>query len=276
MHPVLFKIGPLELYSYGLMMAVAFFVSISWGARRAPRYHISAQFMENLSWVIIIAGVVGGRAGYLLIEESASDFFSLKFFEFWKGGMVYYGGLILVAITGWFYCRKEKASFFDVVDIVAPCLALGHAIGRLGCLLAGCCYGKVCEWPWAITFTDPRSLAPLNIRIHPTQLYELLGNLMIVGILILIERFPRFRGQIFAIYLVLYGVLRGTVEIYRGDTERGFVDFNGLYPNEWLSTSTFISIAMFVVAALIFVFNRKNPSPSNTKLTKASKSKRQK
>jgi phosphatidylglycerol:prolipoprotein diacylglycerol transferase len=170
--------------------------------------------------------------------------------------MVYYGGLIAVVLSGWIFCKVKRAPFFDIIDVVAPCLALGHAIGRIGCLFAGCCYGKLCELPWAITFTHPRSLAPLNVKIHPTQLYEFLGNLIIVGILVWIERYPRSRGQLFSIYLLLYAILRGSVEIFRGDTERGFVEFNGLYPNEWLSTSTFISIAMIFVAALIYWTNR--------------------
>lgn len=263
MHPVLFKIGSFEFYSYGLMMAVSFLVSFFWLSHRAPRYKVNPLVMENIVWVILIAGILGGRAGYLIIEESIEDLFSLRFFEIWKGGMVYYGGFIAVVISGYLYCRIKKAPFFDIIDIVAPCLALGHAIGRIGCLFAGCCYGKICELPWAITFTHPRSLAPLHLKLHPTQVYEFLGNLIIVGILLIIEKYPRSRGQLFAIYLALYAVLRGSVEIYRGDAERGFVEFGGIYPNEWLSTSTFISIVMLAVAGMIYWANRKIASASN-------------
>ncbi len=256
MYPLLLELGPIKLYSYGLMMAIGFFLAIHWGMRRALRYGVSSEFISNLSWILVLGGIIGGRAAYLAVEESIDELFSLKFFEVWQGGMVFYGGFILAVIGALFYSRKHNVPFLTVADILSPCIALGHALGRVGCLLAGCCFGKQCDLPWAIEFTHPLSLAPLHIRLHPTQIYESLGNFIVIALLLLIERKQKFRGQIFAIYLVLYAILRASVEVFRGDVERGFITFGGLYPNEWLSTSTGIAIVMTSIALLIYFKQR--------------------
>ncbi|MDB5038402.1 MAG: lgt [Bacteriovoracaceae bacterium] len=265
MYPLLFQIGPLKLYTYGLMMAVGFFTAISWAVRRAPRYGVSAEFISNLSWILVVGGVVGGRLGYIIFEESISDLFSFKLFEVWKGGMVFYGGFIVAVLGALYYSRKHKVPFLTVADIMAPTIALGHAFGRIGCLFAGCCYGKQCTLPWAITFTNPLSLAPLHVPLHPTQLYESIGLFLTVGILLLVQKHQKFMGEIFVVYLSLYAILRTTVETFRGDEDRGFVDFWGLYPNQWLSTSTFIGAGMLAVAAFVFWKYRKVPTSFSAK-----------
>ncbi len=260
MYPVLLEFGPLRLYSYGLMMALGFLAATMWGAKRAPRYGVDPNFIGDLSWVYIIGGIIGGRATFLLVEESLDDLFSFRFFEIWNGGMVFYGGLIVAILATLIYCRRKMVPFWSIADILAPAVALGHAFGRVGCVFAGCCFGKQCDLPWAITFSNPAGLAPLNIPLHPTQLYEVVGNLGIIGLLLLAERRKLARGSLFAFYLFLYAILRGVVEAYRGDFARGFVTFGDLYENEWLSTSTFISAIMVVVAGAIWWMNRRYPS----------------
>jgi phosphatidylglycerol:prolipoprotein diacylglycerol transferase len=260
-YPLLFQIGALKLYTYGLMMAVGFFAAIQWGMRRASRYNVSEDFISNLSWIMVIGGVLGGRLGYFLFEQSPADIFSLRFLEFQKGGMVFYGGFIVAVIGSYIYSRKHGIPFLTVADIMGPPIALGHAFGRLGCLMAGCCYGKHCELPWAITFHHPMSLAPLNIPIHPTQIYESLGLFAIAGALHLFQKRQKFMGQMFAMYLALYAILRTTVELYRGDEDRGYVTLWGMYPNEWLSTSTAIGAGMLAVALAIYLKYRKTASP---------------
>jgi phosphatidylglycerol:prolipoprotein diacylglycerol transferase len=259
MYPLLFQMGPLKLYTYGLMMAIGFLAAIQWAAYRAPRYKVSPEFISNLSIWLIVAGIVGGRVSFLAFEESPADIFSFKFFEIWKGGMVFYGGFIAAVIASIIYARKKGVSFFTVADIISPALALGHFFGRIGCTFAGCCFGKQCDLPWAITFHNPLSLAPLNIPLHPTQLYDAFSNLLIIGILLLIERKRKtaFRGQIFILYLALYAIGRSIVEEFRGDSSRGFVDFWGIYPNEWLSTSTFIGLCMLATAIGLY-FKQRN------------------
>lgn len=256
MHPLLLQLGPLKLYTYGLMMAVGFFVAIQWGMRRATRYKVKEDFISNLSWIMVLGGVLGGRMGYFVFEQSAADIFSFKFLEFQKGGMVFYGGFIVAVIGSYIYSRKHKVAFLTVADIMGPPIAIGHALGRLGCLMAGCCYGSHCELPWAITFRNPLSLAPLNIPLHPTQIYESLGLFAIAGGLHLFQKQQKYRGQMFALYLAAYAILRTTVELYRGDQERGFFDFWGMYSNEWLSTSTLIGAGMLILSLVIYLTHR--------------------
>lgn len=237
-------------------MALGFIVAISWAAKRGPRFGVSSDFINNLATLIVIAGIVGGRVSFLAIEESVDDVFSWRLFEVWTGGMVFYGGFIAAVLASIIYCRMKNQSFMRVADTIVPALALAHFFGRLGCLMAGCCFGKQCELPWAITFTNPLSLAPLNVRLHPTQLYEALGNLVIVGILLLIQKRQKFSGQLFSVYLTLYAVLRASVEVFRGDVSRGFVTFGGLIPDELISTSTFISGIMIAVAVVVWIRQR--------------------
>lgn len=263
MYPVLYQLGPIKLYTYGLMMALGFLSAIHWATKRAPKYGVRPEFISDLSIWIIVGGIVGGRVGFLAIEESISDVFSFRFFEIWKGGMVFYTGLIGALLAIVYFCRRHRQNFFTVADICAPALALGHFFGRLGCIAAGCCYGKQCELPWAFTFTNPLSLAPLHVPLHPTQAYDAASNLLIILILLSIQRRQKYNGQIFVVYLVLYAIGRSIVEQFRGDTARGFVDFWGLYSNEWLSTSTFVA-AISISIALALHFRLKN-TPSSLK-----------
>ncbi|MBW2099219.1 MAG: prolipoprotein diacylglyceryl transferase, partial [Deltaproteobacteria bacterium] len=127
-----------------------------------------------------------------------------------------------------------------------PSLALGHFFGRLGCFSAGCCYGKLPDLPWAVTFTNPDSLAPLGVPLHPTQLYSAANNLIIFGFLLLFKRIKKFEGQLFWIYVLLYGITRSIIEIFRGDP-RGGVLF-GI-----LSVSQTIGAAMSIIAVFMLV-----------------------
>ncbi len=242
-------------------MAIGFLVAITWATKRAPKYGVSPNFVSNLSFWIIVSSILGGRLVFMLISEPLEDLFSFKFFEVWNGGMVFYGGFLGAVLGSSIYCRIHRVRFFTVADIIAPTIILAQAIGRVGCFLAGCCHGKQCDLPWAVTFENPLSIAPLHIPLHPTQLYEMVGDLAIVGLLLLIQRRQKFEGQILVGYLCLYAVLRSIVEVYRGDTIRGFVTFWDLYPNEWLSTSTFISAMMFAVAIIIWYKQRNIPTP---------------
>lgn len=243
------------------MMAIGFIVAIHWATRRAPKYGIPAEFISDLSIWIIVGGVLGGRIGYLAIEESVSDVFSLHFFEIWKGGMVFYGGLFGALLAIVLFSRRKGYNFFTVADVCSPALALGHFFGRLGCVAAGCCYGQPCDLPWAITFTNPLGLAPLNVALHPTQLYDAVSNLIIIGILLLLQKRQRYNGEIFVVYIILYAIGRSIVEQYRGDSSRGFVDFWGLYPNQWLSTSTFVGLILIAVAIALHLRLKDKPTP---------------
>ncbi len=267
MYPILLDLGPIKLYAYGLLMALGFFFAINWSAQRATRYKVSREFISNVGIWIIVGGIVGGRVAFLAVEETWTDIFTFKLFEVWNGGMVFYGGLVCAILASWGYCKRKGVEFITLADIAAPTIAFGQIFGRLGCFMAGCCYGKQCDLPWAVSFTHPLSLAPKNVYLHPTQLYEPLGNLLVIAIILLIERkfATRQKGLIFVTYLSLYAIVRVTVEAFRGDSERGFVTFWDMYPNEWLSTSTAISAVMLLISAIIFWMYRGRPSPSSSR-----------
>ena len=155
-----------------------------------------------------------------------------------RSGGVFYGGLITATLVAFWYIRRHKLPFWTTCDMFAPGIALGHVIGRLGCLMAGCCYGRPTNVPWAITFTDPFAAAnvgtPLNVPLHPTQVYEAGAELIILIFLLVTERKGRpYPGRTFWGYMLLYAVSRFIIEFYRAD-ERGFV--------MGLSTSQFISV----------------------------------
>jgi len=168
--------------------------------------------------------------------------------KLWEGGLVFYGGLLACLVVATLYTRRQNWSLKQAGDLLVPGLALGHAIGRLGCLMAGCCYGRPVSgdpW-WALTFPDRGvGLVPAGIPLYPTQIMESLLELSLFAVLILIRRRKRFTGQVFLSYLMVYAVLRSVLELFRGDAVRGFL-IPGL-----LSTSQFISLAVFV-ACLVY------------------------
>ena len=171
-----------------------------------------------------------------------------------RSGGVFYGGLIGATLVAFWYIRRHQLPLWTTCDMFAPGIALGHVVGRLGCLMAGCCYGIPTTKPWGITFTDPFAAAnvgtPLGVPLHPTQLYEAAAELLILGILLVTERKGRpYPGRTFWLYMLLYAITRFIIEFYRGD-ERGAV---GMF-----STSQFISIllAPLAVGMLIYLSRR--------------------
>jgi phosphatidylglycerol:prolipoprotein diacylglycerol transferase len=190
---------------------------------------------------------------YSYYSQNPREIFSLSTL---RSTGVYYGGLLLALAASAWYLRRSKLPGWTVADLAAPGIALGQAIGRLGCLSAGCCYGRPAGVPWAVTFTDRYAYdnvgVPLNTPLHPTQLYESIGTFLLF--LYLLWRLSRkhFTGQIILEYLVLYSGLRFVIEFFRDD-ERGFV-FRGL-----LSTSQFIGILTILGCVALFYYLRHKP-----------------
>ncbi len=278
MLPKLFEIGPLPIHTYGLLLATAFLAAISLTAYLAEREGVPRTRAWDLGFVIIISAVLGGKLVMVLTDLSGylnepSRFLSL---EFWQAGGVFYGGL-LGGIVGSaiFVHRHRDLNFWIFADAAAPAIALGQTIGRLGCFSAGCDYGKPTDVPWAVTFTSEyahRTVGvPLDVPLHPTQLYESGATLVIFLLLLLLYRRKKFSGQVFSAYLLLYAVARFILEFYRGDADRGFV-FGGL-----LSTSQFIGVLIVPVALAIYFYRRStasgaalNPAASRQKSTRRS------
>ncbi len=248
MHPILLKIGSLTLYTYGLFVGLGFLTAVFVASQRAKKYNIKSEQMSDLFFVILVAAIIGARLLYVAINFSEFSGHFIDIFKIWNGGLVFYGGFIAALAAAIVYIKRTGLLMWQTGDIIAPGIALGHAIGRLGCFSAGCCYGKHCSLPWAVTFTDPNSLAPLGVPLHPTQLYSVLSNFTIFLILLWIDKRKKFDGMVFWSYILLYGIFRSFIEIFRGDP-RGYFPFL-----HFLSISQGIGIIMALIA-IFMLFN---------------------
>ena len=247
MHPVLIKIGPLTLHTYGLFVAGAILAALWMGSRLAKAREIPPEKVMDLTFYAVLAGLAGARLFYVLLNPSLFRGDWLGILRVWEGGLVFYGGFIGALAAVLVYIRRHRLAGGTIFDILAVAAPLGHAIGRIGCFFAGCCHGKVCDLPWAVTFTDPMTLArPVGVPLHPTQLYEAFANLLIFALLFTLYHRKKFAGRLFLVYVMVYGIARAIIEIFRGDP-RGFV-FDGM-----LSTSQALGLTAATVAALLLV-----------------------
>lgn len=246
MHPVLFKIGSFTIYSYGFLIAVGAVSGFLYMARQGKR-HFGMTFDQanTLFILLIVAGVAGGKL--FLIFEDPSYYFSRPGKLFTGSGFVFYGSLLLSIPTMLWFFRKHRLPVLAMLDVMAIVTCIVHGFGRLGCFMAGCCYGEPTDVMWGVVFTNPACQArPLDTPLHPTQLYESLFIFSLMGVLLLLKRGKKFDGQIFLIYLMIYAVGRGVIEIFRGDLERGFVI------DDVLSNSQFISL--LVIGGALYVY----------------------
>jgi len=246
--PELFDLGPITVYTYGVMLAAAYLLGLQLAMVRARRRGIDATRALDLGIYIIISALVGAKLLLLLVDFDHFRRDPAELLSLARSGGVFYGGLILAVTVAIWYVRRHRLPIWPLADAFAPGIALGHAVGRLGCLAAGCCYGRPTDLPWAVTFSDPRAAAnvgtPLNVPLHPTQLYESGAELLILVLLLATERKGRaFDGRTFWLYLLLYGISRFVIEFFRGD-DRGFL-FAAI------STSQFISLLIVPVSLVM-------------------------
>ena len=304
MHPTLFSVRlgghEMGLHTYGVLVAAGFAVGIVLFWREGRRQGLDGGRLLDLSFWSLVAGLVGSRAAFVALNarefaeacfggEGTSDgriVGCAAILRFWEGGFVFYGGVLAVGMVVLLFCRREGWSFWRVGDLAAPTLAIGHALGRLGCFFAGCCFGKACPGPWAVSF-PPGSVAYEELHavgvlapgarrtppLHPTELYEAAGELALFALLLLLRhlwRTPtadrhgagRRPGGLILSYAASYAVLRFAVEIFRGDASRRYLTewtwprlaiALGLPPSEplWLSVSQFTSV--LVLAGVVGV-----------------------
>jgi phosphatidylglycerol:prolipoprotein diacylglycerol transferase len=254
MFPVLIKIGPLTIHTYGFLIAIGFLVALALATREAKRKDIPNERIIDIGFYALLSGIIGARLFFILTNWQHYCEHPLDTVKIWEGGLVFYGGVIFALPTVVWFAKKKGLPLLQTADIWAPPIAIGHAIGRLGCFCAGCCYGRPAEGlPWAVTFTNPDSLAILGTPLHPTQLYESAGEFLNFLILITLRRRQSFGGQLFLVYLMNYSIIRSVVELFRGDEVRGF-----LFPG--FSYSQAISVIMFVTAAVALVILKKRKS----------------
>ena len=249
MHPILFEINGWPIYSYGVLLAAAYLAALQLAVVRARRRGLDGTKIMDLGIYLIIAALVGAKLLYLIVDfdhfrNQPKDLFSL-----FRVGGVFYGGLIFALIAAIFLVRRYQLRIWTVADLFAPGIALGHVIGRLGCLFAGCCYGIPTSRPWGITFTDQaaalNSGTPLGVPLHPTQLYDAGAELLIMVLLLVTERRGKtFEGRTFWLYMLLYAISRYIVEMFRGD-ERGIL--------MGMATSQFISVLIVPLAIVMLL-----------------------
>ena len=215
MHPVLVELGPLKIYAYGFMLALSFLAGIRLAARRADRRGLGGDLIYDLSIVLVLAAVVGSRGLYIVTHRE--HYHSLvDIFAIWQGGATYYGGLVLAVAGAFVVLRRKGVSFLRVADICAPSIALGVFFTRIGCFLSGCCFGRPTGCPLGVVFPAGSPAGSMfEGHIHPTQLYSSFYGLLILGFLLLLERWSRFDGFLFSCLLVLYGVARFVVDFFR-------------------------------------------------------------
>lgn len=244
MHPILFSIGDWPVYTYGVLLAVAYLAGLQLAVIRARRQGVDATKVMDFGIYLIIAALVGAKLTLVVIDF---DYFRTRpgeILSLVRAGGVFYGGLLAALGVGLWLVRRYQLPAWTVADLAAPGIALGHVVGRLGCLAAGCCYGRPTDLPWGITFTDPVAAAnvgtPLGVALHPTQIYDAGVELVILVGLLLTERKGRpFAGRTFWLYMLLYAISRFVIEFYRGD-ERGMM--------LGMPTSQLVSILLVPVA----------------------------
>jgi phosphatidylglycerol:prolipoprotein diacylglycerol transferase len=247
MHPVLFQIGPLTIHTYGFFVAMGVLAAIFFAKHEAKRLGMDPEKIVDLCFYVVTAAIAGSRLLYVLTNLRFFIAAPLEIFKIWNGGLVFYGGFIAAVIVAISYIKIQHLPLGKCTDIGALSIPLGHSLGRLGCFSAGCCYGKSCELPWAITFHNPLSLAPLNIPIHPTQLYSFAANLLIFLCLFFFRTHKRYDGQIFWLYVLLYGILRSVIEVYRGDFRGAFI-FNTFSISQVFGIGfAFLAVVMLII-----------------------------
>jgi phosphatidylglycerol:prolipoprotein diacylglycerol transferase len=223
MHPILLKIGPITIYSYGVMIALGIITGLFLARRQARKEGIDPDKIIDITFYLLITALIGARLLFVLMNFKGYIADPLAIFKIWEGGLVFYGGLVPAVVVGIWYIKRLGLPLWQVADILAPSLAIGHAMGRIGCFLAGCCYGAFCDLPWAITFTDSQSLAPQGIPLHPVQLYSSIALFALFIFLVLLRQKKTFQGELFWTYILCYASGRFLLEFLRADMRGGLL-----------------------------------------------------
>lgn len=239
----LFSIGPITIYGYGLMVALAIIAAYLVAEFRAKKKGLDYESVFTLAIWCLFGGILGSKLLYFctIFDEIITDPSIMLNFQ---SGFVVYGGILGGILGGFGYCKYKKWNFLEYFDLVMPEIALAQGIGRIGCFLAGCCYGKETDSPIGITFHDS-VFAPNGVSLVPTQLISAVLDFMLFAILLLVDKKKKAQGQVAAVYLILYSIGRFIVEMFRGDVERGAVGN--------ISTSQFIAVFIFLAGVVMFI-----------------------
>jgi phosphatidylglycerol---prolipoprotein diacylglyceryl transferase len=241
---VAFTIFGFQIYWYGILAATGFVLGFATASRRAPRAGIKGEEVYNLAPWIIIGAILGARVLYVISywDREFAGKSLLNIFNM-RSGLVFYGGLIGSCLGTIIFCYRQKVPLWRMADVMSPSIALGHAFGRIGCFMTGCCYGRACSLPWAVHF--PLHHETKGLPVHPTQLYESALNFLFYAGLAWLYRRRKFDGQVFAIYLVGYAIIRSTTEMFRGD-------YTQFYLGGIATPGQAVSIVIFAAGLILF------------------------
>ena len=248
----LFSIGPFTIHGYGLMIALGILACITMGMYRARKRNMSDEAVLDIAIFGVLFGFLGAKLLYVLVEFPR--FLENPMSVLGSEGFVVYGGIITGVITAVLYCKRKHLSFLEYFDLLMPSVALAQGFGRIGCFLAGCCYGRETDAFWGVTFPEG-SLAPSGVKLIPAQLLSSAGDFLIMFILLIYSKHSKKSGNVGFLYMLLYGIGRFLIEFLRSD-DRGTV---GL-----LSTSQFISIGIILLALFLFFRDKLFPKKVTT------------
>ncbi|MBU4346121.1 MAG: prolipoprotein diacylglyceryl transferase [Candidatus Omnitrophica bacterium] len=233
MYPIICKIGPFTVYSYGLMLSIAFGLSVVLAMAEARKQSIDTSIIFNFAFLVFVAGIIGARIFYIIENLGYYIKNPLEIIMLQYGGLSWFGGLFAGIIFGVAYLKKRNPLLYKILDLVVPFVALGQAIGRIGCLLNGCCFGKISRF--GLYFPVHR------LVLIPTQLYSSLLLIFIFLLLRFLQDRPHRQGQIFFLYLLLYSIVRFFIEFLRADNEVIFLE---------LTLFQIISLVIFVLSSI--------------------------
>jgi phosphatidylglycerol:prolipoprotein diacylglycerol transferase len=257
MHPILYKIGSFTVYTYGFCIAVGAVLGFTYMARQGNKqFGTSLDQSHTLFLLLVIGGILGGKL--FLVLEDPGHYFSNPRSLVSSNGFVFYGSLLTcIPVMLWFF-RRHNIPMWAMLDVMAIVTLILHGCGRIGCFMAGCCYGKVTTSSLGVVFTDPVSQAePLHVPLHPTQLYEAGWIAIVLAVLSILKGGRQFNGQLFLLYLIAYAAGRSVIEVFRGDLDRGFIF------QQYLSNVQLISAVVIAAAMYYYVKLRKAKLPAN-------------
>lgn len=246
MYPELFKVGPITVHTYGAMIALGVLAAILITRHLAPKIGVDSERITDMAIFAVLGGLVGSYVNYIISYDwgyFASD--PISILRFWEGGLVFLGGLIGGTVFAIIYILRHRMPLWEVADITAIAVPLAYGFGRIGCFFAGCCYGEVCELPWAVTF--PGHL----VARHPTQLYSMLLGFGLAAFAFWFRKRRRFAGQSFLLYIILYGIGRSLIEMLR---------INPTVFGLPLSVAQFTGLMMALGAGIAYPFLRRKTS----------------
>ena len=268
MHPVLFNFGGFPIYTYGVLVAAGVLLGLWYARKQALRAGLDPDRVWNLGIYVVLTALVMAKVWLVVIDWHYYALHPREIFsiELLQSGGTFFGGVLGAIALVVIYTLVTKTSLVALLDCYAAGLPLGHAIGRLGCFMAGCCYGKPTTLPWGVTFTNPIPArlvgTPMGIPLHPTQLYESFAEFCNFAILVWIGKRQSFRGEILATYLLLYGVERGAIEFVRGDPDRTLM-FHGA-----LSIMQVVAVGFVLTGSFLWWRGMHQQAPGSQSISK--------